>query len=88
MREKMKATNQLVWNTIGRIAAVFCMNAMAIVGSSSLIGGIDPWKAAVLAGATSAATVIQKLAAAYADDGKITADEIDAAFSMTQPKKN
>ena len=24
----------------------------AIVGSSSLIGGIDPWKAAVLAGAT------------------------------------
>ena len=80
----MKTTTKLVWNTIGRIFAVFLMNAMAIIGSSSLIGGIEPWKAAFLAGATAAATVLQKLAAAYADDGKVTVDEIDAAFSLSQ----
>lgn len=85
----MDKTRQLVINTVGRIFAVFLMNAMAIIGGSSLIGGIDPWKAAFLAGVTSAATVLQKLAAAYADDGKITADEIDAAFSLSskQSKK-
>lgn len=82
----MKTTTKLVWNTIGRIFAVFLMNAMAIIGSSSLIGGIEPWKAAFLAGATAAATVLQKLAAAYADDGKVTVDEIDAAFSLSQKK--
>lgn len=84
----MTQTSKLVWNTAGRIMAVFMMNAMAIIGGSSLIGGIDPWKAAFLAGVTSAATVLQKLAAAYADDGKITAEEIDSAFTLSQPKKN
>jgi hypothetical protein len=86
MREAMTATTKLIWNTAGRIFAVFLMNAMAIIGSSSLIGGIEPWKAAFLAGATAAATVLQKLAAAYADDGKVTVDEIDAAFSLSQRK--
>ena len=83
----MTATTKLVFNTMtGRILAVFVMNAMAIIGSSSLIGGIEPHKAAFLAGATAAAQVLQKLAAAYADDGKVTADEIDAAFSLSQKK--
>ena len=81
MREKMKATTDMLWNTIGRIGAVFCMNAMAIIGGSSLIGGIDPYKAALLAGITSTAAVIQKLAAAYADDGVLTKAEIDSAFN-------
>jgi len=84
----MKQTNKLVANTMGRIFAVFLMNAMAIIGGSSLIGGIDPVKAAFLAGVTSAATVLQKLAAAYVDDGKITAEEIDAAFRVSPVKQN
>ena len=77
----MKATTDMLWNTIGRIGAVFCMNAMAIIGGSSLIGGSDPYKAALLAGITSTAAVIQKLAAAYADDGVLTKAEIDSAFN-------
>jgi 3-deoxy-D-manno-octulosonic-acid transferase len=88
MREMMKTSSKLIWNTVGRIMAVFAMNAMAIIGGSSLIGGIHPLKAAFLAGVTSAATVIQKLAAAYADDGKITSDEIDAAFRISPVKSN
>ena len=36
----------------------------------------------MLAGFTAVANVVSKLAAAYADDGKITLEELDAAFSM------
>ena len=67
-------TRRLIVNTVGRIFAVFLMNAMAIIG------------AAFLAGVTATATVLQKLAAAYADDGVVTADEIDAAFRIAPEK--
>jgi len=84
---KMKnETRRLIVNTVGRIFAVFLMNAMAIIGGASFIGGIEPWKAAFLAGVTATATVLQKLAAAYADDGVVTADEIDAAFRIAPEK--
>jgi hypothetical protein len=64
-----------------RIAAVFAYSSMAIIGGASILGGIPVWKAAVLAGITASAQVIQKLATAYADDGKITKSEIDEAFN-------
>ncbi len=79
-------TRKLIFNTLGRIFAVFIMNAMAIIGGASVIGGIEPWKAAFLAGVTATATVMQKLAAAYADDGVVTAAEVDAAFRLSQDK--
>ena len=53
---------------------------MAIIGGSSIVGGIPVWKAAVLAGISATAQVIEKLARAYADDGVITREEIDVAF--------
>lgn len=64
-----------------RIGAVFAYSAMAIIGGSSIVGGIPVWKAAVLAGISASAQVIEKLARAYADDGKITREEIDLAFT-------
>jgi hypothetical protein len=64
-----------------RIGAVFAYSAMAIIGGASVIGGIPVWKAALLAGISATAQVIEKLARAYADDGKITMDEMNAAFS-------
>jgi len=67
-----------------RIGAVFAYSSMAIIGGASILGGIPVWKAAVLAGITAAAQVIQKLASAYADDGKITKAEIDEAFNGTK----
>ena len=63
-----------------RIGAVFAYSAMAIIGGSSIVGGIPVWKAAVLAGISAAAQVVEKLARAYADDGRITKEEIDLAF--------
>lgn len=67
---------------ITRIFATFAYSAMAVIGSASIIGGIEPWKAALLAGVASSAQVIEKLARAYADDGKITREELNAAFDV------
>jgi hypothetical protein len=54
---------------------------MSIIGGASVLGGIPVWKAAVLAGVAAAAQVIERLARAYADDGRITRAELDAAFN-------
>ena len=64
-----------------RILAVFAYSAMGIIGGSSILGGIPVWKAAVLAGISASAHVIERLARAYADDGQITTAELDHAFA-------
>ena len=69
-----------------RILAVFGYSSMAIIGGSSIIGGIPVWKAAFLAGIAATAQVLEKLARAYADDGVITKEEIDAAFGSRLAK--
>jgi len=68
---------------IMRIIATFAYSAMAVIGGASIVGGIPVWKAALLAGIGSAAHVIEKLARAYADDGVITREELNAAFNVT-----
>lgn len=71
----------MIRSLVIRIGAVFAYSAMAIIGGASVIGGIPVWKAALLAGISASAQVIEKLARAYADDGKITMDEMNAAFA-------
>ena len=56
-------------SVILRIFAVFAYSAMAVIGGSAIVGGIPVWKAAVLAGISATAHVVEKLARAYADDG-------------------
>lgn len=68
-------------NVTFRIGAVFAYSAMAIIGGSSIVGGIPVWKAAVLAGISATAQVIERLARAYADDGHLDLDEINEAFT-------
>lgn len=68
-----------------RIAATFAYSAMAVIGGASIVGGIPVWKAATLAGIGASAQVLERLARAYADDGIITAEELNAAF-MVQGK--
>lgn len=63
-----------------RIGAVFAYSAMAVLGGASIIGGIPVWKAAVLAGITATAQVIERIARAYADDGHLSISEINDAF--------
>jgi len=68
------------FNTCLRILSVFGIQCMAIIGGSSIIGGIEVHKAAILSGVAAVAQVLQKLAIAFADDGKLTQAELDAAF--------
>lgn len=67
-------------NILMRIIAVFAANGLAVIGAGA-IAGISTAKAITVAGLTAVAAVVEKLARAFMDDGKLTVDEINAAFS-------
>ena len=69
------------FNTCLRILSVFGIQCMAIIGGASMIGDIPVYKAAILSGGAAVAQVLQKLAIAFADDGVLTKEELDAAFA-------
>ena len=71
-----------------RIISTFVVNAMAIIGGASIIGGIPVAKSAMLAGISACVTVIERLARASVD-GNLTTAEINEAFTgVTPPEKN
>ena len=63
-----------------RIIAVFAANGLAVIGAGA-IANISTLKAVTVAGLTAVAAVVEKLARAFMDDGKLDKDEINAAFS-------
>jgi len=71
---------QNIKNIVLRIVAVFTANGLAVIGAGA-IAGISTVKAVMVAGMTAAAAVVEKLARAFMDDGKLTLDEINSAFS-------
>jgi hypothetical protein len=73
---------------VQRIISTFVVNAMAIIGGASIIGGIPVAKSAMLAGISAVVTVIERLARASVD-GNLTTAEINEAFTgVTPPAKN
>jgi hypothetical protein len=81
-RSRMKKAQDIA----GRIVALFLTNALGVVTGAAVIAPeLEIWKAAALAGAVSVFKVVESLAKASVD-GKLTMDEIDAAFGAT-PKK-
>ena len=75
------------WGSVGkRIVAYFIMTALAMIGTGTLVG-ISVWQAAVMAGVSGCATVLEGLARAYVDDGVLTEDEVNAVFNAA-PTKN
>jgi polyhydroxyalkanoate synthesis regulator phasin len=72
----MKSLN----NVLMRIVAVFAASGLGVIGAGA-IAGISTIKAITVAGLTAVAAVVEKLARAFMDDGKLTLDEINAAFS-------
>jgi len=75
-------TIQIAVNTLIRVICVFGYQAMAVIGGASLISSdISPATAALLAGISAVAQVLQKLAAGFMDDGKLSIDEINQAFA-------
>lgn len=71
---------------IQRIISTFVVNAMAIIGGASIIGGIPVVKSAMLAGISACVTVIERLARSSVD-GTLTATEINAAFTGVTPEE-
>lgn len=68
-----------------RIVAVFAASGLSVIGAGSLVG-IEIWQAAVLAGGIGVATVIESLARAYLEDGKLSKDEVNEAFAKVDKR--
>jgi hypothetical protein len=72
-------------NIVMRIVAVFAASGLSVIGAGAVVG-ISTVKAVVLAGTLGVATVVEKLARGFLDDGKLTIDEINGAFSSVDKK--
>lgn len=74
-------------NVIWRIVAVFAASGLGVLGAGAVVG-IDMLSAVFMAGILGVATVVEKLARAFLDDGKLTMDEINAAFSKVDKNQD
>lgn len=83
-----KSSSQKAWsNILMRIVAVFAASGLSVLGAGAVVG-IDTIQAVMLAGLLGVATVVEKLARAFLDDGKLTIAEINEAFSSVDKKAN
>ena len=73
-------------NILMRMVAVFASSGLSVIGAGSLFG-LDVITAAMMAGLLGVATVVESLARAFLDDGKLTSAEINEAFSKVDKKK-
>lgn len=67
-------------NIIWRILAVFAASGLSVLGAGAVVG-VDLLSAVLMAGILGVATVVEKLARAFLEDGKLTLDEINSAFA-------
>ena len=74
---KFLLTVDIFW----RIVATFIASALGVIGAGSIIG-IDVWLSAALGGLLAVARVIEKLALAFLEDGKIDRKEVNMIFSQ------
>jgi len=72
-------------NILARIIAVFAASGLSVIGAGAIVG-IETYKAVILAGTLGVATVVEKLARGFLDDGKLTVEEINAAFIAVDKK--
>lgn len=74
---KLALTFDIWW----RVVATFIASALAVIGAGSIIG-IDVWMSAALGGLLAVAKVVEKLALAFLEDGKIDRKEVNMIFSQ------
>jgi hypothetical protein len=72
-------------NVVMRIVAVFAANGLSVIGAGA-VAGIELWKSVALAGGLGVATVVEGLARAFLDDGKLTREEINQVFDTVDKK--
>ena len=89
-RRKKRHTGLSTWGKIKqifwRMIATFAANGLATIGAGSLIG-IEILDAIILAGTLGVVKVAEDLARAFLDDGKLTIEEINEAFSKVDRGK-
>ena len=73
---------KLTFNVLLRIGATFVASALGVIGAGSIMG-VEIWVAAAMGGILAVFKVIELLALAFLEDGKLTIDEINAAFRQT-----
>lgn len=67
-------------NVLWRILAVFAASGLSVLGAGAVVG-VDLISAVLMAGILGVASVVERLARAFLDDGKLTLDEINSAFA-------
>jgi hypothetical protein len=67
-------------NVLLRIVAVFAASSLSVLGAGAVVG-IDLLSAVLMAGILGVATVVERLARAFLDDGNLSMQEINEAFS-------
>lgn len=72
-------------NIFFRIVAVFAASGLGVIGAGAVVG-ISTLKAVILAGTLGVASVVEKLARGFLDDGKLDANEINNAFNSIDKK--
>lgn len=70
-------------NIVLRIVATFAASGLGVIGAGT-IAGVPLWKAIFMAGIAGVATVVEGLARAFLDDGKLSVDEINAVFNKVE----
>ena len=74
-----------IWNLLMRIVAVFAATGLSVIGAGAVVG-ISTIQAVVLAGTLGVATVVEKLARGFLDDGKLSLTEVNEAFAAVDKK--
>lgn len=69
-----------------RIVATFAATGLSVVGAGAIVD-VSMVKAVLMAGIGGVAFVVEGLARAYMDDGKLTKEEINAVFSKVDKKE-
>ena len=84
---------KLFGNVLLRVLATFVASALGVIGAGTVAGSmsgveIPIWFSAVMGGVMAVAKVVELLALAFLEDGKLTLNEINAAFRQTVALKD
>lgn len=84
---KKESPQKALSNILMRIVAVFAASGLSVLGAGAVVG-IDTIQAVMLAGLLGVASVIERLARAFLDDGRLSLSEINDAFKTVDKKAN
>lgn len=74
-----------IGNILARIIAVFAASGLSVIGAGAVVG-ISTVKAVILAGTLGVATVVEKLARGFLNDGSLSVEEINESFAAVDKR--